>query len=76
MKPFLTSIFFMKFFECSICILVIFNRPLLDFMASHSFYFQTLLGGLDSKDWVLVCEALNNVRRLSIFHKDALLDLL
>lgn len=37
---------------------------------------KTLLGGLDSKDWVLVCEALNNVRRLSIFHKDALLDLL
>ena len=38
--------------------------------------FQTLLAGLESKDWVLVCEALNNVRRISIFHKDAMLDIL
>lgn len=38
--------------------------------------FQTLLAGLDSKDWVVVCESLNNVRRLSIFHKEALLDML
>lgn len=37
---------------------------------------KTLLDGLDSKDWVLVCEALNNVRRLSIFHKEAMLDML
>ncbi|OVA18546.1 CLASP N-terminal domain [Macleaya cordata] len=37
---------------------------------------STLLGGLDSKDWVLVCEALNNVRRLSIFHREAMLDTL
>lgn len=37
---------------------------------------KTLLAGLDSKDWVLVCEALNNVRRLSLFHKEAMLDLL
>ncbi|XP_043724589.1 uncharacterized protein LOC122671447 [Telopea speciosissima] len=37
---------------------------------------KTLLSGLDSKDWVLVCEALNNVRRLSIFHKEAMLDML
>ncbi|XAR51851.1 hypothetical protein NMG60_11006613 [Bertholletia excelsa] len=36
---------------------------------------KTLLAGLDSKDWVLVCEALNNVRRLSIFHKEAMLSL-
>ncbi|PIA62061.1 hypothetical protein AQUCO_00200204v1 [Aquilegia coerulea] len=35
---------------------------------------STLLVGLDSKDWVLVCEALNNVRRLSIFHRDAMFD--
>ncbi|XP_057983190.1 uncharacterized protein LOC131168037 [Malania oleifera] len=37
---------------------------------------KTLLAGLDSKDWVLVCEALNNVRRLSIFHKEAIRDML
>ncbi|CDP02130.1 unnamed protein product [Coffea canephora] len=37
---------------------------------------KTLLAGLDSKDWVLVCEALNDVRRLSIFHKEMMLDIL
>ncbi|EXC31621.1 hypothetical protein L484_008418 [Morus notabilis] len=37
---------------------------------------KTLLAGLDSKDWVLVCEALNNVRRLCLFHKEAMLELL
>ncbi|KDP45369.1 hypothetical protein JCGZ_09618 [Jatropha curcas] len=37
---------------------------------------KTLMAGLDSKDWVLVCESLNNTRRLSIFHKEALLDML
>ncbi|KAJ4974752.1 hypothetical protein NE237_007926 [Protea cynaroides] len=37
---------------------------------------KTLLAGLDSKDWVLVCESLNNVRRLSIFHKEAILEML
>ncbi|KAF5457234.1 hypothetical protein F2P56_021349 [Juglans regia] len=37
---------------------------------------KTLLASLDSKDWVLVCEALNNVRRLSIFHKETILDML
>ncbi|KAK4603713.1 hypothetical protein RGQ29_012290 [Quercus rubra] len=37
---------------------------------------KTLLAGLESKDWVLVCEALNNVRRISIFHKDAMLNIL
>lgn len=34
---------------------------------------KTLLLGLDSKDWVMVCEALNNARRLSIFHKEQML---
>ncbi|OMP10144.1 Armadillo-like helical [Corchorus olitorius] len=33
---------------------------------------KNLLPGLDSKDWVLAVEALNNVRRLSIFHKEAM----
>ncbi|KAI4375323.1 hypothetical protein MLD38_013206 [Melastoma candidum] len=35
-----------------------------------------LLSGLDSKDWVLLCETLNNVRRLSLFHKEAMLNFL
>ncbi|KAI3761937.1 hypothetical protein L1987_52360 [Smallanthus sonchifolius] len=33
---------------------------------------KVLLDGLGSKDWVLLCETLNNVRRLSIYHKEAL----
>ncbi|KAE9590421.1 hypothetical protein Lal_00028029 [Lupinus albus] len=37
---------------------------------------KNLLAGLDSKDWIVVCDALNNVRRLSLFHKEALLDML
>ncbi|PON33290.1 Coatomer beta subunit [Parasponia andersonii] len=37
---------------------------------------KTLLSGLDSKDWVLVCEALNNVRRLALFHRESVLDVL
>ncbi|XP_059643715.1 uncharacterized protein LOC132285544 [Cornus florida] len=37
---------------------------------------KTLLAGLNSKDWVLVCEALNNVRKLSIYHKEAMVDML
>ncbi|KAL6135757.1 hypothetical protein ACLB2K_067983 [Fragaria x ananassa] len=35
---------------------------------------KTLLTRLDSKDWVLLCEALNTVRRLSIFHKETMLE--
>lgn len=38
--------------------------------------FNTLMARLDSKDWVSVCEALNNVRQLSIYHKEKLTDLL
>ncbi|WZZ91270.1 uncharacterized protein LOC106416689 [Brassica napus] len=37
---------------------------------------KSVLAGLHSKDWVSVCDALNNVRRLSIFHKDAMLPML
>ncbi|KAF8083240.1 hypothetical protein N665_0787s0022 [Sinapis alba] len=37
---------------------------------------KMVLAGLDSKDWVSVCDALNNVRRLSIFHKEAMLHML
>jgi hypothetical protein len=36
----------------------------------------TLLDRLDSKDWIVVCEALNHVRQLSIFHKEAMLPIL
>ncbi|KVH92765.1 Armadillo-like helical [Cynara cardunculus var. scolymus] len=35
-----------------------------------------LLADLESKDWVLLCETLNNVRRFSIYHKEALQDIL
>ncbi|KAB2031750.1 hypothetical protein ES319_D05G326300v1 [Gossypium barbadense] len=31
---------------------------------------KKLLPGLDSKDWILIVETLNNVRRLSVFHKE------
>ncbi|XP_060192469.1 uncharacterized protein LOC132621977 [Lycium barbarum] len=37
---------------------------------------KTLLSVLESTDWVLVCEALNGVRRLSMFHREAMLDML
>uniref|UniRef100_A0A1D1XZQ9 Protein FAM179A n=1 Tax=Anthurium amnicola TaxID=1678845 RepID=A0A1D1XZQ9_9ARAE len=37
---------------------------------------STLLARLNSKDWVLLCEALNNVRQISIYHKEKLLDML
>ncbi|KAF5740359.1 hypothetical protein HS088_TW11G00427 [Tripterygium wilfordii] len=37
---------------------------------------KTILAGLESKDWVMVCESLNNVRRLSIFHKEDVLEML
>nr|XP_043616807.1 uncharacterized protein LOC122588702 [Erigeron canadensis] len=37
---------------------------------------KVLIVGLESKDWVLLCETLNNVRRLSIYHKEALQDIL
>ncbi|KMZ69041.1 ARM repeat superfamily protein [Zostera marina] len=37
---------------------------------------STLLVQLDSKDWILVCEALNNVRQISIYHKEKLLAML
>ncbi|CAA3020392.1 TOG array regulator of axonemal microtubules 1-like [Olea europaea subsp. europaea] len=34
---------------------------------------KTLLSRLSSKEWVSVCEALNNIRQLSIFHKEVIL---
>ncbi|KAJ6833086.1 uncharacterized protein M6B38_340710 [Iris pallida] len=37
---------------------------------------NTLLARLDSKDWVSVCEALNNVRQISLYHKERLNDML
>ncbi|KAL3636619.1 hypothetical protein CASFOL_018918 [Castilleja foliolosa] len=37
---------------------------------------KTLLQGLGSKDWVSMCDALNNVRRFTIFHKDDIVSML
>ncbi|XP_047310883.1 uncharacterized protein LOC124914388 [Impatiens glandulifera] len=37
---------------------------------------KTLMEGLGSKDWIVVCEALNDVRRLSIYHKETLAGML
>ncbi|CAA0820205.1 ARM repeat superfamily protein [Striga hermonthica] len=37
---------------------------------------KTLAFELGSKDWVEVCEALNNVRRLSIYHKESIVAIL
>ncbi|URE21862.1 CLASP N terminal [Musa troglodytarum] len=37
---------------------------------------HTLLARLDSKDWVSVCEALNNVRQLSIYYRERLLEII
>ncbi|GJX94168.1 putative armadillo-like helical, CLASP domain, TOG domain-containing protein, partial [Tanacetum coccineum] len=37
---------------------------------------KVLVTGLESKDWVLLCDTLNNVRRLAIYHKEALQDIL
>ncbi|KAL5662643.1 hypothetical protein ACJX0J_029768 [Zea mays] len=36
----------------------------------------TLVKRLDSKDWVMTCEALNNVRQLAMYHKERLQELL
>ncbi|KAL4272038.1 hypothetical protein GQ457_13G026780 [Hibiscus cannabinus] len=37
---------------------------------------QSLVEGLDSKDWVKVCESLNDVRRFSLYHCGLLLPVL
>lgn len=37
---------------------------------------KVLITGLESKEWVFLCETLNNVRRLSIYHKESLQDIL
>ncbi|KAK4426157.1 hypothetical protein Salat_1384200 [Sesamum alatum] len=37
---------------------------------------KTLLSELSSKDWVSVCDGLNNLRRLSIFHREAIVSML
>ncbi|KAK3006712.1 hypothetical protein RJ639_017809 [Escallonia herrerae] len=37
---------------------------------------EMLVAGLESKDWVLLCETLNNVRRLCLFHKEKMEDIL
>ncbi|KAB1213988.1 hypothetical protein CJ030_MR5G017251 [Morella rubra] len=37
---------------------------------------QSLIEGLDSKDWTKVCESLNNTRRFALYHSGLLLPLL
>jgi hypothetical protein len=37
---------------------------------------QTLVQRLESKDWVMTCEALNIVRQLAKYHKERLRELL
>ncbi|KAH7660148.1 CLASP N-terminal domain-containing protein [Dioscorea alata] len=37
---------------------------------------STLLARLDSKEWVSICEALNNVRQLSLYHKERMIEML
>ncbi|XP_058083530.1 uncharacterized protein LOC131231380 [Magnolia sinica] len=37
---------------------------------------QGLLDGLDSKDWVKVCKALNDARRLALYHSSLLLPIM
>lgn len=37
---------------------------------------STLVVRLDSKDWVCVCEALNNVRQISLYHREKLSEML
>jgi len=56
----------------SLCLLVVVRAEF------YRFYFfqQTLAKRLDSKDWVMTCEALNNVRQLAMYHKERLQELL
>ncbi|KAJ0960410.1 hypothetical protein J5N97_001772 [Dioscorea zingiberensis] len=37
---------------------------------------STLLARLDSKEWIALCEALNNVRQLSLYHKEKMVEML
>ncbi|KAK4782188.1 hypothetical protein SAY86_016290 [Trapa natans] len=36
---------------------------------------KSISAGLESKDWLLVCDTLNNVRRLALYHKEVMLDM-
>ncbi|KAI9184980.1 hypothetical protein LWI28_003096 [Acer negundo] len=38
--------------------------------------FQSLIEGLDSKDWTKVCESLNDARRFALYHSSLLVPLL
>ena len=58
--------------NCSYSVLHIYSTIGLFILIVSLFLFQILLVGLESKDWVVVCGALNNVRRLSLFHKELL----
>jgi hypothetical protein len=45
-------------------------------LADADVQLTTLLERLDSKEWLVVCEALNHTRQLSIFHTDLLVPIL
>ena len=66
----------------TVCLLVIFcwTNNLFFFYSKLSLlvsiFGQTLVKRLDSKDWVMTCEALNNVRQLAMYHKERLQELL
>ncbi|KAK4766093.1 hypothetical protein SAY87_007735 [Trapa incisa] len=36
---------------------------------------KAVLAGLESKDWLLVCDTLNNIRRLALFRKEVMLNM-
>ncbi|MFS7977261.1 hypothetical protein Hanom_Chr10g00901951 [Helianthus anomalus] len=38
--------------------------------------FKSLMEGLESKDWLKICDSLNDVRRLALFHSELLLPIL
>ncbi|KAK1387590.1 TOG domain-containing protein [Heracleum sosnowskyi] len=42
-------------------------------LADPDLKIQSLMEGLESKDWVKVCESLNDARRFALFHSDLLL---
>ncbi|KAI7726458.1 hypothetical protein M8C21_018348, partial [Ambrosia artemisiifolia] len=38
--------------------------------------FKSLMEGLESKDWIKICDSLNDVRRLALYHSELLLPIL
>lgn len=38
--------------------------------------FQSLMEGLESKNWTVVCESLNAARQFALFHSDLMIPML